>query len=322
MNLTVRASLFDIQVNGFAGVDFQSPRLGREEARRAVDALARHETLRFFPTFITDEPDRLEAKLANFEKIRAGDPVVAAAACGYHIEGPWLSPQAGFHGAHRPELMRAPDLAVFDRLQKAAGGRIKLVTLAPEWEGSAGFIRVMTERGVEVSLGHTDADDAAIDAAIEAGARFCTHLGNGVPENLHRHENITQRLLSRDALIAFFIPDGIHLPPAVLRNFFRAKPRGRALFTTDCMAAAGAPPGLYSLAGLELEVGPDRVVRVPGSTNFAGSSLAPDEGLENVCRWLGMEMDEARPLFSTAVARAFRIDLPFAREATGGEAGV
>ena len=133
----MRASLFDIQVNGFAGVDFQSPRLGRDEARRAVDALARHETLRFFPTFITDEPDRLEAKLANFEKIRAEDPVVAAAACGYHIEGPWLSPQAGFRGAHRPELMRAPDLAVFDRLQKAACGRIKLVTLAPEWEGSA-----------------------------------------------------------------------------------------------------------------------------------------------------------------------------------------
>lgn len=310
MNLPVRASLFDIQVNGFAGVDFQSPRLGREEARRAVDALARHETLRFFPTFITDEPDRLEAKLANFEKIRAEDSVVAAAACGYHIEGPWLSPQAGFHGAHRPELMRAPDLAAFDRLQKAAGGRIKLVTLAPEWEGSAGFIRAMTERGVEVSLGHTDADGAAIDAAIEAGARFCTHLGNGVPENLHRHENITQRLLSRDALIAFFIPDGIHLPPAVLRNFFRAKPRGRALFTTDCMAAAGAPPGVYRLGDHELVVGPDRVVRPSHGRGFAGSALTPDEGVANASRWLGIGSDEARALFSTAVADAFGLTLP------------
>lgn len=308
MNLPVHESLFDIQVNGFAGVDFQSPRLGRDEARRAVDALARHETLRFFPTFITDEPDRLEAKLANFEKIRAEDPVVAAAACGYHIEGPWLSPQAGFHGAHRPELMRAPDLAVFDRLQKAAGGRIKLVTLAPEWEGSAGFIRAMTERGVEVSLGHTDADDAAIDAAIEAGARFCTHLGNGVPENLHRHENITQRLLSRDALTAFFIPDGIHLPPAVLRNFFRAKPR--ALFTTDCMAAAGAPPGVYRLGDHELVVGPDRVVRPSHGRGFAGSALTPDEGVANASRWLGIGSDEARALFSTAVADAFGLTLP------------
>jgi len=307
----MRASLFDIQVNGFAGVDFQAPGLGGAEVRRAVDALARHETLRFFPTFITDSIGGLEAKLANFEAIRAADPVVAEAACGYHVEGPWLSPQAGYHGAHHPGHMGPPDLAAFDRWQKAAGGNIKLITLAPEWEGSAVFIREVVARGVAVSLGHTEADDAAIDAAIEAGARFCTHLGNGVPENLHRHDNVTQRLLARDELTAFFIPDGIHLPPAVLRNFFRAKPPGRALFTTDCMAAAGAPPGVYRLGEHELVVGADRVVRPSHGRGFAGSALTPDEGVAQAARWLGLDISEARRLFSTDVGQAFGLPLPF-----------
>ena len=304
------ASLFDIQVNGFAGVDFQSPRLSREEARRAVEGLARHETKRFFPTFITDLASRLEAKLANFEKIRGEDPVVAEAACGYHLEGPWLSPKPGYRGAHNAEYMGAPDLVVFERLQKAAGGRIKLLTLAPEWKGSAEFIREVVSRGVAVSLGHTEADDAAIDAAIDAGARFCTHLGNGVPESLHRHDNVMQRLLSRDELTAFFIPDGIHLPPFTLRNLFRAKPPGRALFTSDCMAAAGAPPGVYRLGELELVVGADCVVRMPGGKGFAGSALVPEEGVANASRWLGIGSAEARRLFSTAVGEAFGVELP------------
>jgi N-acetylglucosamine-6-phosphate deacetylase len=163
---------------------------------------------------------------------------------------------------------------------------------------------------VQVSLGHTNASDAEIDAAIKAGARFCTHLGNGVPNEMPRHDNVTQRLLSRDGLAAFFIPDGIHLPPFVLKNFFRAKPRGKALFTTDCMAAAGAPPGIYRVAHHELEVGGDRVVRSPGSSSFAGSALSPDEGVRNIRRWLDLEENEANRLFSSAIAEAFGIVLP------------
>ena len=126
---------------------------------------------------------------------------------------------------------------------------------------------------------------------------------------MHRHDNVTQRLLARDELTAFFIPDGIHLPPFVLKSFFRAKPRGKALFTTDCMAAAGAPPGIYRLAHHELEVGEDQVVRSPGSSSFAGSAL-PDEGVENIRRWLNLDEYEARHLFSTAVAEVFGIELP------------
>ena len=303
-------SLLDIQVNGFAGVDFQSSDLKCDDLRVAVDGLAQHETRRFFATVITDAIASLEGKLRNFESCRDRDPAIADAICGYHVEGPWLSPEPGFCGAHPPKHMGPPDLDAFMRLQAAANGRIRLLTVAPEWENSEDFIRKVVAAGVEVSLGHTDASEDDIDRAIGAGARFCTHLGNGVPAMMHRHDNVIQRMLARDELYTFFIPDGIHVPSHVLRNFVRAKPAGKALFTTDCMAAAGAPSGTYPLGDLELEVGEDRVVRMPGSPNFAGSALSPNEGVNHVAEWLGWPVSEARAAFSTRIADLFGIELP------------
>ena len=306
----MKTSLFDIQVNGFAGVDFQQPDLSAADLRRAVDGLAAHETRRIFLTLITDGIGSLCAKLQNIERIRSADPAVREAICGYHIEGPWLSPEPGYRGAHDPRRMELPNIADFDRLQAAAAGHLKLLTLAPELPGGADLIRHAVCCGVQVSLGHTNASEADIDTAIEAGARFCTHLGNGVPLAMHRHDNVTQRFLARDELTAFFIPDGIHLPPFVLKNFFRAKPHGRAFFTTDCMAAAGAPSGIYRIAQHEIVVGEDRVVRTSGTPGFAGSALSPDEGVNNIRRWLGLDEDEARCLFSTSIADAFVLGLP------------
>jgi len=291
-------------------VDFQQPGLTEAALRRSVDGLAAHETLRFFVTLITDEVEALTGKFRNLERIRAADPVIAAAVCGYHLEGPWLSPEPGYRGAHDARHMRLPDLGMFERLQAAAGGNIRLMTVAPELPGGADFIRAVTGLGTRISLGHTNASAAEIDAAVRAGAQFCTHVGNGVPTEMHRHDNVMQRLLARDELTAFFIPDGIHVPPDVLKNFYRAKPPGRALFTTDAMAAAGAPPGRYTLGDLSLEVGADRIVRQPGKTNFAGSALCPDEGVANIQKWLSLEATTARRLFSTEVAAAFGISLP------------
>ncbi len=303
-------SLFDVQVNGFAGVDFQQSDLSAADVGRAVRGLASHQTRRFFATLITDAVGDLIRKLENFERIRSQDAEAGAAICGYHLEGPWLSPEPGYCGAHEARYMGAPSIGDFRKLQDAANGHIKLLTLAPEHLGSAEFISEVSGQGVAVSIGHSNASESDIDAAIAAGARFCTHLGNGVPVQMHRHDNVMQRLLARDDLTAFFIPDGIHLPPGVLKNFFRAKPPGKALFTTDCMAAAGAPNGRYRLAHHELEVGDDRVVRMPGSPQFAGSALCPDEGVANIQRWLGLTPIEARALFSTSIADAFGIALP------------
>jgi N-acetylglucosamine-6-phosphate deacetylase len=281
------APFFDLQVNGFAGVDFQDAALSQAGLRRAVDALLQYGTGGILLTLITDRVEALAAKLAQVERYRAADPVIAARVAGYHLEGPHLSALPGYHGAHPRELMTPPDRAAFDRLQAAAGGNIRLITLAPELPGSPEYIRHVTGSGVRVAIGHSAASEAELDAAMAAGLTLCTHLGNGVPLELPRHDNIIQRLLARDELTAVFIPDGLHIPPAVLRNFVRAKPPGKVLFTTDCMAAAGAGPGRYRIGRLEIEVGADGVVREPGQRNFAGSSLTMDRAAANAARWLG-----------------------------------
>ena len=304
-----KSSLFDLQINGFAGVDFQDHALTLAEFRRGVEALRAGQTHRILLTLITDELDALARKFERLEKHRAADPLIAETVCGFHLEGPFLSPEEGYRGAHPGECMRAPDLAAFRRLQEAAGGNIRLITLAPEWPGSAEFIAAVVRQGVVVSLGHTNASEAQIDEAIRAGATMCTHLGNGTPVTLPRHDNIIQRLLARDELTACLIPDGVHLPPFTLRNFFRAKPPGKVLLTTDAMAAAGAPPGRYRIGRLEVE-SRDGIVRMPGSANFAGSCLTPDRGVANAAQWLGISHAEARALFSIRVASHFGIDLP------------
>jgi N-acetylglucosamine-6-phosphate deacetylase len=274
-----------------------------------VQSLWEHQTRRILLTLITDEIDSLCGKFARLEELRRADAQIAETICGYHLEGPWLSPEPGFCGAHPPERMCAPSLGDYRRLQDAAGGNIRLITIAPEWPGSDEFIAEVLRERVVISLGHTDASEAQIDTAIRAGATLCTHLGNGVPNTLHRHDNVEQRLLARDELTACFIPDGVHLPPFVLRNLFRAKPPGRAIFTTDAMAAAAAPPGRYTIGASEVE-SRDGVVRVPGKLNFAGSSLTPDRGVSNAAAWLGLSLADARALFSTTAARLFAITLP------------
>jgi N-acetylglucosamine-6-phosphate deacetylase len=303
--------LFDFQVNGFAGIDFQRDGITSAELRHAVQALRAHDTAAIFLTLITDEIDRLCARFAHLEALCAANPEISAMIAGYHLEGPWMSPEVGYRGAHPPEPMHAPGEAEYRRLQAAAGGRIRLVTLAPEWPGSAEFIAMVVAEGVHVSLGHTNANDDQISSAIAAGARFCTHLGNGVPLTLPRHDNVVQRLLARDELTACFISDGIHLPPFVLRNFVRAKPPGKVLFTTDCMTGAGAGPGRYTIGALTIEIGSDGIARLPGGGGvLAGSTLTPDEGVRRVAAYLQLSLEESRRLWSDAPAAAFGISLP------------
>ena len=305
-----RVSLFDIQVNGFAGVDFQDPDPDAGELRRACVALRRHDTHRILLTLVTNSIDALEQTFARIEAIRAKDPVVRETVAGYHLEGPYLNPEDGFRGAHPRNRIKAPDLREYRRLQTAAGGSIRLVTLAPEWPGSTGFIRGLSREGVVVALGHTDASNRQIDRAIAAGATLCTHLGNGCPALMDRHDNIIQRLLARDELVACLIPDGIHLPPGVLRNLARAKPPGKVVITTDAMAAAGAPPGRYTVGTVTVECGRDGVVRLPGTRYFAGSSLTLETGAANAALWTGATAAAARDWASRRPAAIFGIRLP------------
>ncbi len=304
----ITPDLFDFQINGFAGIDFQSDDLDAHALRIALNALRSDGVGRIFIAVITDTEERLCIRLDRLSRLANQDPLARAMVAGFHLEGPWLSPEPGYRGAHPPGPMRAPSETGFERLQSAAGGQIRLVTLAPEWPESAPFIANVVGRGVHVSLGHTNASDAQIGEAIEAGARFCTHLGNGAPLTLPRHDNIIQRLLARDELTACFIPDGIHVPSFALKNFVRAKPAGKVLFTTDAMSGAGASPGNYRLGPLQVAVGDDGIAREPGG-QFAGSTLVPSQGVALTARFLELRPEDARRLWSEAPAQAFGLPL-------------
>jgi len=299
-----RPDLFDLQVNGFAGVDFQQDELPLDDLEYAARALRAHSTGRILCTLITDRVDTLCRRLEYIESLCRSSPLLRATFVGYHLEGPWLSPKSGYHGAHDPALMVRPTIDDADRLIAASGDRLRLVTLAPELPDADLVTEHLVARCVCVAAGHTDASEDDIDRAIAAGLTLCTHLGNAVPALLPRHDNVIQRLLARDELTAVFIPDGLHLPPATLKNFVRAKPPGRVLFTTDCMAAAGAPAGRHTLGAIEVEVGEDRVVREPGKPNFAGSALTLDRAVENIVRLLDWSPEEARAACSSRVAAA------------------
>lgn len=309
MSAFEKTSLFDFQVNGFAGIDFQSDSLTLEEMQQAAKGLKVHGMSHIFFTLITDSLDALCRKFENIELIRARDKELASLIRGYHLEGPWLSKEPGYCGAHPIEYVCDAKLADYRKLRDAAGGRLKLLTLAPEVEGCIPIIEEAASEGIRIALGHTNASDEVIDRSIEVGATMATHVGNGVPAELDRHDNVVQRLLSRDELIACFIPDGIHLPPFVLKNFFRAKRKGKSFFTTDCMAAAGAPPGTYRIGPHRVEVGSDGIVHLPGDSRFAGSSLTLDRGVDNISNWLDVDKSKAIYMCSVLPAAYFGVEL-------------
>ena len=314
--LVTGPALFDPQVNGFAGVDFQSAGLTADAVQHAARALAAAGCSHFLPTVVTAPVDRMEAQLAALAAAARGGRVRDAAP-GFHVEGPFLSPVEGFRGAHDPASLRDPDPAVYERLQRAAGGRIVMLTVAPELPGATALIRRAAADGVTVCAGHSDAGAAGLQDAVRAGLRIWTHLGNGCPALLHRHDNVINRALACPALAASVIPDGIHLPPAALGRLAAGLGTSRLIATTDAMAAAGAPPGTYTLGGKRLLVGADRVVRAPGGTYFAGSALTPLEGLYNLVRIGGLGLQQAWRAWTWLRGRMFpaieapRIAVPF-----------
>jgi N-acetylglucosamine-6-phosphate deacetylase len=257
---------------------------------------------RFLLTLITDRWDRLLARLRHHRALRAASPRLTRHIAGWHIEGPFLSPREGFHGAHPPEFMIAPTPERLRELRAAAGDELVLLTLAPELPEAPAAIRCARELGFRVWLGHTDASPAQLAAAVAAGAEGFTHLGNGCPAEWHRHDNIVFRVLDEPGLRVSLIPDGIHVSTSLFRLFHRALNPSRICYTTDAMSAGGAGPGRYRLAGQELEVGADGVVRQPGRSNYAGSSLAPLEGVRRAAEMLHRPPLEVWPGFSTQPA--------------------
>ena len=295
--------LVDIQINGFAGVDFQNDRVTRADLEQAANGLAAAACSRFLLTLITDRWDRMLARLKHFRALRASSPRLTRRIAGWHLEGPFMSATPGFHGAHPPEFMVAPTPARMREIKAVTGDDPVLLTLAPEWPEAPEAIRAARKLGFHVWLGHTDATAEQLAAAVAAGAEGYTHLGNGCPPLLHRHDNIVFRVLDEAGLRASLIPDRIHVSPMLFRLFHRALDPARICYTTDAISAGGAGPGIYPLAGMKVEVGADGIVRQPGKANYAGSSLAPLEGVRRAAEMLRRTPQSVWDFFSTQPAK-------------------
>ncbi len=296
-------ALTDLQVNGYAGVDFQRDDASLEQLLFAARQIQNDGCGRFLLTLITDKWERLIARLRRFRELRESSPELSFALAGWHIEGPFLSSEPGFHGAHNPAWMRDPTAEQINELRAVTGSDPVLLTMAPERTGALAAIEWAVSLGMTVSLGHTNASHDLLQLAVRAGATGFTHLGNGCPSTLDRHDNILWRVFETPGLTVSLIPDQIHVSPALFRLIHQTLGADRIYYTTDAMAAAGAPPGRYSLGELVVDVGNDQIVRQPGKPNFAGSALRPITGVLRAAQMLGRSWREVWDASSARPAR-------------------
>ena len=262
--------LFDMQVNGFGGYHLSAEDVTQATVRGMIEALWAVGVTRCCPTVVTSSFGGLRRSLAAIAEACDQDSDIAAAVAMIHIEGPYISPEDGPRGAHNHVWTRPPDWDEFLHLQEAAHGKIGLVTLAPEWPGTPDFIERLVGAGVTVSLGHHAATAEDIEAAIAAGATLCTHLGNGAHAQLPRHPNYIWEQLARDELTAGIIPDGHHLPPAVLKCFLRIKGH-----RADYPSQRRFPPGRFGARHLPALGGQSAVGADPGGAAANGRDSLP-----------------------------------------------
>ena len=296
---------FDIQVNGYAGVDFCSASITHDACRRACDALAADGVDGILATIITDSVDAICAKLARLAAFREADPAIARMIVGFHVEGPFINPAPGFVGAHAHEHVMPAKPDSMRRIIDAAGGLIRLVTLAPEIDPGCATTALLARHGISVAAGHTDASLDQLRGAIDAGLSMATHLGNGCPTTLPRHDSIVQRVLAlRDRLWICYIPDGAHVPFFALANYLALSGIERSIMVTDAISAACMGPGVHELSGAPVEIDADGVARRRGSTNLAGSTLTMPRMRENLVRHLGLSEHDTAMLIDANPRRA------------------
>ncbi|MFI5015309.1 MAG: N-acetylglucosamine-6-phosphate deacetylase [Hyphomicrobiales bacterium] len=289
----ITPGLFDLQVNGFAGIDFNDAAITADAMDHALETMRRTGVTLCLPTIITAREDELKARFEALDRAVLASRLGPAMCPGYHLEGPFLNPAEGYRGCHPYEAMTAADPSLFERLEARLSRPILLVTLAPEIEGGLEFIRWAAARRKVVAIGHSAAMGDVLARAAEAGLELSTHLGNGVLRTLHKFDNTIFAQLAEDRLFADFIADGIHVPPHALKVMLRAKGIERSILATDAVAAAAAPAGIHPFAGFTVERDADGSVHLPGQSLLAGSSLTLDAAIRNVVNWGLASFEEA-----------------------------
>jgi len=293
---------FDLQVNGYAGVDFNSKKLTPEQLHFACEKLVDDNVEGIFATIITDDFNDMNFKIRNLASIIEKSKFIKSIIQGIHIEGPFLNPEKGYRGAHPEQHIVPGNLDKVKEMTECGGGMIKLFTLAPEVDAGFELTKYLTKNNIVVSAGHTNASLDQLFGCIDNGLKMFTHLGNGSPSILPRHDNIINRVFSlADKLFICFIADGIHLPEFVLKNYLKFADINRSIIVTDAMAAASAPPGVYSVSHIKVRVGEDKIVKEIGKENLAGSAITMIESEKFLAEKIGFnQSDLDKLLFSNA----------------------
>jgi N-acetylglucosamine-6-phosphate deacetylase len=294
----VAPGFVDIQVNGYGGQEFSSFELTPEGVASIVRRHWSFGVTGLCPTLTTQSFDCLVHGLRAIDFACQTFADVGRSVVGIHLEGPYISAEDGPRGAHPREHCRQPTWEEFRHLQEAAGGRIRILTMSPEFEGAADFIAQVSADQVVVALGHTAADGQQIRAAVEAGARLSTHLGNGAHGIIRRHPNYIWHQMAEDRLMASLIVDGHHLPAEVVKCIVRAKSAERCILVSDVSGLAGLPPGTHVGSGGNVEVTADGRLVVAGQDQLLAGAAEPiGTGVANVMRFASLDL-------ATAVAMA------------------
>ena len=285
---------FDLQVNGYGGVDFNGDDLDPACVDAVCARLAGEGVDGILVTIITDFLPAMEARLKRLVELRGSIPSLRQIMRGFHIEGPFINPAEGYRGAHLEDAVIMADKSAMQRLLDASNGLTRVVTLAPEQDPGLGITRMLARSNIVVSAGHTNASLDELRAAIDSGLTMFTHLGNGCPPNLPRHDNILNRVLSlRERLWVCFIADGAHIPYFALKNYLDLVGIDKSIVVTDAISAAGLGPGSYRLGRWELKIGEDGIARSLDGSHMVDSTTTMKESLTNLTEKLGLGEESA-----------------------------
>ncbi|MBC8354856.1 MAG: amidohydrolase family protein [Planctomycetes bacterium] len=298
----------DLQVNGYGGQEFNDLDLTTDQVVRVSLAMDADGVTSYLPTATTHSFEMLSSTMKILAAACEESPEVARRVPGFHLEGPYISKQDGPRGAHPLDHCRPPDWDEFQRLQEAAGGRIRILTLSPEYDGSAEFIAKAVVKGVLVAIGHTAANSDQIRAAVDAGASMSTHLGNAAHGQIRRHPNYIWDQLADDRLVASLIVDGHHLPSSVVKSFVRGKTPERCVLVSDLVGMAGMPPGQYTNTSIgSIEILDDGKIVVAGQQQYlAGAGLPITYGVANIMRYTDCDLRTAIEMASIRPAELIR----------------
>lgn len=308
----IAPGLIDNQVNGFTGISFSGEEgeaeLNEEGILKATKALWQKGVTTYFPTLTTSSQSSLLRNFSCLARVKNNESLMGSIA-GFHLEGPYISPVAGYRGAHPEKYIRIPVWTGFQELYRASGNNILTITVAPEVEGGLEFISKCTDLGIIVALGHHNASASMVEKAVENGARICTHMGNGMANTINRHINPLWPQLSNDKLMISIICDGFHLNPEEIRVFYKVKGPDKIILTSDVTQYAGMTPGIYkNEMGEDIELTSEGELKYPAQNVLYGSASSLDVGIGHVMQVTSCSLADAIQMASINPARLYGLN--------------